>query len=119
MEFGAANRRYPYKWAKRRRYWPEMSSRERKDEIVRVWHELRDWLGKEVAGVVHTLQLPDNDKNLPSDVYKGCEDKLDAICCVAVGISVLEGRARAFGDNDSAIWVPTPNSARRSRGTAS
>jgi predicted RNase H-like nuclease len=37
---------------------------------------------------------------------KAYEDKLDAIVCAAVAIACLNGIAKAFGDADSAIWVP-------------
>jgi len=37
---------------------------------------------------------------------KAYEDKLDAVVCAAVGIACLNGEAEAYGDNDSAVWVP-------------
>jgi predicted RNase H-like nuclease len=38
---------------------------------------------------------------------KAYEDKLDAVVCAAVAIACLNGEARAFRDEDAAIWVPT------------
>ena len=35
------------------------------------------------------------------------EDALDAVVCAWVGVCALEGRAKAYGDPDSAIWVPS------------
>jgi predicted RNase H-like nuclease len=37
---------------------------------------------------------------------KAYEDKLDAVVCAAVAIACLNRKAKAFGDADSAIWVP-------------
>lgn len=39
---------------------------------------------------------------------KAFEDMLDAVVCCWVAICALEGRAAAFGDHASAIWVPVP-----------
>ncbi|MCM2500652.1 DUF429 domain-containing protein [Neorhizobium galegae] len=36
------------------------------------------------------------------------EDMLDAVVCAWIGACVLDGRARAYGDEASAIWVPRP-----------
>ena len=38
---------------------------------------------------------------------KAFEDALDAIVCAWVAICVLEGRAEPYGDEESAIWIPT------------
>nr|WP_245581779.1 DUF429 domain-containing protein [Rhizobium ruizarguesonis] len=38
---------------------------------------------------------------------KALEDTLDAVVCAWVGACVMDGRARAYGDVESAIWVPT------------
>jgi predicted RNase H-like nuclease len=37
---------------------------------------------------------------------KAYEDRLDAVVCAAVAIAGLKGDARAFGDENAAIWVP-------------
>jgi predicted RNase H-like nuclease len=39
---------------------------------------------------------------------KAFEDMLDAVVCAWIGVTVLEGRARAYGDERSAIWIPEP-----------
>jgi hypothetical protein len=38
---------------------------------------------------------------------KAYEDKLDAVICAWVGICALEGRPTPFGDENSAIWIPS------------
>ena len=44
----------------------------------------------------------------PTRALKAFEDQLDAVVCAWVGVCALEGRARAYGDAESAIWVPHP-----------
>jgi hypothetical protein len=41
-------------------------------------------------------------------VWKAWEDVIDAIVCCWVGVEWLAGRAKAYGDDDAAIWVPRP-----------
>ena len=40
------------------------------------------------------------------NALKPFEDALDAIVAAWVGSTILEGRAEAFGDDKSAIWIP-------------
>jgi len=71
-------------------------------------------MDNEIADVER--KLPSLDWDTASGVeWKAYEDKLDAVVCAAVGICVLEGRAAPFGDEDSAIWVPTPGCAKPTR----
>jgi predicted RNase H-like nuclease len=37
---------------------------------------------------------------------KAFEDALDAVVCAWVGACVMDGKAVAYGDDVSAIWVP-------------
>jgi predicted RNase H-like nuclease len=38
---------------------------------------------------------------------KAHEDALDAVICAWVGVCALEDRATPFGDENSAIWIPS------------
>ena len=58
-----------------------------------------------VEGVAEMMPVPSTAAK--GAALKAFEDKLDAIVCAWVGICVIEGRATPFGDQDSAIWVPT------------
>jgi predicted RNase H-like nuclease len=98
-----AKERVPYKVAKTTRYWPDASLDER---LLRVRGELRKIarrLDEVIAGV-----LPHVDVEAPQtfSALKSVEDMIDAIVSAWIGTTVLENNAEAFGDEDSAIWVP-------------
>jgi len=61
-------------------------------------------LDLKIAGVANTLPTPDPDTSAVG--LKAFEDVLDAIVCAWVGACALEGCARPFGDEVSAIWIP-------------
>ena len=42
---------------------------------------------------------------------KAYEDTLDAVICAWVAGCALEGRAKAFGDENSAIWIASTGTA--------
>jgi predicted RNase H-like nuclease len=52
------------------------------------------------------VSTPPSPRAVLGRSLKAYEDKLDAIVCAAVAIACLNGIAKAFGDADSAIWVP-------------
>jgi len=106
IEFMRAEKRLPYKEGKRASYWKNQSRDERREKLLGVWRTIVNALEREITGVQEAMQLP------PPGL-KAFEDKLDAIICAAVGVAVLEGRARTIGDEDSAIWIPTSSSTRR------
>lgn len=70
-----------------------------------VWRSVVEALDKSIPGAVAALPPPKEDHK--GWRLKSYEDQLDAVVCAAVAIACLEGRAEAFGDADSAIWVPT------------
>ncbi|MEO5759510.1 MAG: DUF429 domain-containing protein [Mesorhizobium sp.] len=114
IEFSAAERRLPYKFGNRRKYWPDQSSY---DRVLNIWLQMRAIVGileNEVAGVDDMLPLL-NWASASAKEWKAYEDTLDAVVCAAVGICVLEGRAIPFGDKNSSIWVPKPGCARAPR----
>ena len=96
--------RVPYKYGRSLRYWPGRSVRDRigllLDEFAAIEQALRSELGS--TG----LQLPPAKEVKSLSGLKRHEDVLDALVCTWVGVRFLEGRATAYGNADSAIWVP-------------
>jgi predicted RNase H-like nuclease len=105
VELGGTAKRLPYKSARIRQYWPEAAPCERRKLLYQTWGEIVKLLEDEIAGVTAKLpQLPDmNTKGVEVKAY---EDALDAVICAWVAVCALEGRARPFGDDQSAIWIP-------------
>jgi predicted RNase H-like nuclease len=60
----------------------------------------------EIAGV--GTALPSLELNVTGMKVKAYEDALDAIICAWVAVCALDGRAMPFGDEHSAIWIPSP-----------
>ncbi|RUZ81270.1 DUF429 domain-containing protein [Mesorhizobium sp. M7A.F.Ca.US.006.01.1.1] len=111
IEFAASERRLPYKFGNRRKYWPDEP---RYVRLLNIWREMRTIVGlldNEVAGVEQALSAF-NWEAASAKEWKAYEDMLDAVVCAAVGICVLDGRAIPFGDENSAIWVPKPGCAK-------
>ena len=106
IEFAGAPERLKYKAAKSRAYWPGLDADARWDELDKVWRQIVDLLEARLKGARDLLPLP--AERYPVARVKGFEDALDAAICVAVGVEVLQGRAVAYGDANSAIWVPRP-----------
>jgi predicted RNase H-like nuclease len=105
VELANASMRLPYKHAKRARYWPSATKDERRRLLFEQWREIVRLLDAQIAGVAVALPLP--PMNASGVELKAFEDALDAVVCAWVGICVLDGRARAYGDAHSAIWIPT------------
>jgi len=101
LELCQAAYRVPYKLARMRRYWPKATACERRDNLRKEW-----------AGVIGCLQEKiDFDFEIDCDgrtmqFWKAWEDVIDAMVCCWVGLEWLGGRARPYGDETSAIWVP-------------
>jgi predicted RNase H-like nuclease len=104
VELMGASRRLPYKAAKARKYWPGIGSAERRTKLFDQWREIVFALDKKLRGVVDAL--PAINFLARGVEAKAYENSLDAVICAWVAICALEGRARAFGDIDSAIWIP-------------
>ena len=73
--------------------------------LYRQWSEIVTLLEGQVAGVM--AALPRLEINASGTEVKAYEDALDAIICAWVAICALEERATPFGDENSAIWIPT------------
>ncbi len=104
VELMGAAERLPYKESKIRKYWPTFSPLERRARLFDQWLNIALMLDREMSGAAALLKLPSPDA--PTWQLKAHEDKLDALICAVVAKHFLEGGCRAFGDADSAIWIP-------------
>jgi predicted RNase H-like nuclease len=98
------SQRSPYKCSKTRKYWPHAALDERRSLLCREWNRIVNALEEQIEGV--TTLLPSLQLERRGWRLKAYEDVLDAVICAWVGICVLEYRAKAYGDDESAIWVP-------------
>lgn len=108
IELAAADQRLPYKHSKIAKYWREETPAVRRQMLLRVWTRIIDLLDTQVQGVRAGLPLPASDAR--GYQMKAFEDQLDAVVCAWVGACAVDGKATAFGDEESAIWVPMPQS---------
>ncbi|MBQ7208245.1 MAG: DUF429 domain-containing protein [Lentisphaeria bacterium] len=96
------DKRLPYKVGKRKRYWPEATPEERRDNLYENLQRLRNALSSHI-------RLPE-EYNLQKDAsftqLKRFEDTLDALVCAWVGIKFKNGLFRKFGDEFSYIMIP-------------
>ncbi|WP_249406404.1 DUF429 domain-containing protein [Rhizobium sp. CFBP 13726] len=105
IELASAARRLPYKHAKSGKYWPGETKMVRRQKLFEIWQHIVDLLERQLQGVAAALVLP--DLGCRSYELKAFEDALDAVVCAWVGTCVLDGTAKAYGDDRSAIWIPT------------
>ena len=94
--------RLTYKAGKTTIYWRDLDRPQRLARLAEVWRRIVGLLETRIGGVADALPLPD----MRGRALKDYEDRLDAVVCAGVAIAALEGRARAYGDAGSAIWVP-------------
>jgi predicted RNase H-like nuclease len=111
VELFDARQRLPYKAAKVRSYWPEVSPADRQAHLYSEWREIAARLDHEIAGV--EAVLPRLEATAKAWEIKAYEDTLDAIVCAWVATCALDGRATPFGDENAAIWIPTMSSRLR------
>jgi len=102
-----ANERVPYKAGKTKTYWPMASKDQRLARVTRSLRAIVDALDRVVIGVrdqiAPILAAADGFSAL-----KPIEDMIDAVVCAWIGTTILAGAATPIGDQDSAIWIPTP-----------
>jgi predicted RNase H-like nuclease len=99
-----APERLPYKAAKTRIYWPALDRVQRRERLVLQWADFVEHLERDISGVTAALPPPPADAR--GVALKAYEDMLDAVICAWIGIRALEGRARPYGDDQAAIWIP-------------
>ncbi|MBX3110238.1 MAG: DUF429 domain-containing protein [Fimbriimonadaceae bacterium] len=107
VELAGASERLTYKVAKSRAYWPSLSPPERRSRLHLEWSRIIGLLELEVQGV--SSAFDGFERRTSGSEMKATEDALDAVVCAWVAICALDGRAIPYGDKDSAIWIPTPN----------
>ncbi|MGE3509193.1 MAG: DUF429 domain-containing protein [Vicinamibacterales bacterium] len=100
---GAAYR-VPYKVQKSSRHWPGLSPRQRIDLLLREFVRIDQALRDQISGIPSILPAASDVPSLSS--LKRFEDALDALVCGWIGIQVTRGRARPYGDDTAAVWVP-------------
>ena len=98
--------RLTYKASKTTTYWPETALDERRIRLRDVWRGIVAALDDQIAGVAEALPPPSPE--IKGRALKAYEDQLDAVVCAYVAIAALRGEVRAYGDDNSAIWVPLP-----------
>lgn len=105
VELMGAPERLPYKHGKIGKYWRELERTARKERLLATWAKIVAALDLVILGTADALDLPSiSDTGV---VFKSFEDALDSIVCAWVGICAIEGRATPYGDEVSAIWIPT------------
>jgi predicted RNase H-like nuclease len=109
VELTAASERLKYKVGKMGQYWKTHAPALRREALFKVWEQIVAALEGEMDGV--RAALPESMKSKKGAPLKAYEDAFDAVVCAWVALSALEGRAKAFGDADSAVWVPLPRIA--------
>ncbi len=105
VELTSAAERLPYKAAKSAKYWPTLSRQDRRLHLLAQWRDIVASLDPVIAGVA--AALPELDASATGAALKGYEDKLDAVVCAWVAIQALAGQAASYGDEQSAIWIPS------------
>jgi predicted RNase H-like nuclease len=106
VELAGAAKRLPYKVSRIRQYWPNAKPAERRQRLLHEWEGIVDLLECRINGVRAALPLP--LATAATFELKAFEDTLDAIVCAWVAVCTMEGRAKPYGDDDSAIWIPIP-----------
>jgi predicted RNase H-like nuclease len=106
VELTGAAARLPYKAGRTKAYWPDLDPRGRRERLFAQWQGIVEALDAEIAGV--NSAFPEIGESASGFALKAHEDKLDAVVCAWVGACALRGRAAAFGDAESAIWIPRP-----------
>lgn len=110
VELTGAAERLPYKLSKIGKYWrtePGLTPPQRRERLFTQWRLIAAALEERIEGV--SRHLPEIAEGASGLELKAHEDALDAIVCAWVGVCALEGVADAFGDADSAIWIPSGN----------
>lgn len=109
IELLGLDERLKYKVSKLQKYWPDLEVDKRRAAVAQNLGRLRTALDKRIAGVADWLPSANSlIKNGPASRLKGYEDALDAVVCAWIGCEFLAGRCVAYGDEDSAIWLPKP-----------
>ena len=104
VELANAKERLTYKAGRSRNYWPYLTPSERQIELHREWSKIISLLDSKISGVA--TRFKSFRKGTSGIEMKATEDMLDAVICAWVAICALEGTAKPYGDEKSAIWIP-------------
>jgi predicted RNase H-like nuclease len=107
IELLGLGERLKYKASKLQKYWPELDRDQRHIAVVKNLNYLRAALNERISGVVQWLPMAQSFEQ--ASQLKGYEDTLDAVVCAWIGYEFLAGRCVAYGDKESAIWLPKPS----------
>ena len=112
VELCDETKRLPYKVAKLRSYWPNLTPNQRHTMLCGKWSSIGSVLEPYLAGAeAYCSAFKLSPKQL-----KAREDMIDAIICCICAIRALDGAARPLaGDDQSAIWVPAADPVIQSR----
>ena len=98
-------KRFPYKISKTTTYWKKTESERRLTNVKDSLRTIVRSLEGRISGVAD--RIGDGiEKEYSFSALKPVEDMIDAIVSAWVGITILEGVAKPFGDENSAIWIP-------------
>jgi predicted RNase H-like nuclease len=101
-------RRLPYKLSRRHKNFPKLDPARQLEAVRKEWNGILGSLKHEID---IAFDIEDGITTLRN--WKAWEDVINAIVCCWVGLEWLRGRARAYGDEVAAIWVPEGESAWR------
>jgi len=113
IELLGVDYRVPYKLSRRRRYWREASPTERLAKLSREWEGILRGLSGRIE-----MNLTVDCTGRTMQFWKAWEDVIDAIICCWVGTEWLAGRARPYGNEVAAIWVPQEVDIKHGKGLA-
>ncbi|MGP4673297.1 DUF429 domain-containing protein [Agrobacterium salinitolerans] len=105
VELTKSEKRLPYKHSKIGNYWRSDPIPVRRAKLIDVWRFIVAHLDERIAGVADALIVP--QANARAWEMKAFEDMMDAVVCAWIGICALEGDAIPYGDDSSAIWIPS------------
>lgn len=97
------NYRVPYKISKAGKYFPTLSSVDRRAAIAQKLQDVHTALSQSISRI--DIAISEEPQSLRG--LKSIEDRIDALVCAWVGIHVLQGNAQAIGDGEAAIWLPS------------
>lgn len=101
--------RVPYKVNKSGKYWKGASVAERIDCLLKELFQIENGLRLAFGDIPFSMPSSTDVRSLR--FLKRYEDALDAMVCAWVGRMFIEGNATAYGDDTSAIWVPSKRRA--------
>lgn len=104
LDLAEADYRLRYKVDKRRKYWPDVGTDERKRLLISEFAFILESLRKHLHGI--ELELPVAADAPTFVALKRYEDAIDSLVCAWSALCYWRGEADAYGDETGAIWVP-------------